>query len=298
MQGSKTAMVMDKYNIHPHKKYGQNFLRDDNILGKIVEKSGINSENTVLEIGPGLGSLTAKLAQSAEKVIAIEIDNDLIPVLSDTLKEYDNVEIINADIMKTDLSEVLYKRNITGDVHVVANLPYYITTPVIMKLLEEDITYNDEKPCKIKSITVMVQTEVAERMQAGPGTKDYGALSLAVQYRSKAEIVMKVSPECFIPRPKVESAVIRLDIYDKNERPFKTDNENLLFSIIKASFGQRRKKLSNSLANAGISGIDKDSIEKALVKMGLDAGIRGEVLNLKQFIELTDLLFSGCVEAF
>lgn len=282
MQGSKTAYIMEKHNIRAHKKYGQNFLRDDNILLKIVECSGVTVEDTVLEIGPGLGALTSALAAAAKNVIAVEIDKDLIPVLKDTLKEYDNIEIICGDILKIDIKDLLEERGITGPVKVVANLPYYITTPVIMKLLEDipgDI---------ISSITVMVQNEVARRMQAGPGTKDYGALSLAVQYRAKASIVLKVSPECFIPRPGVDSAVIRLDIYPKDERPFKAENEALLFSIIRASFNQRRKMLVNSLINAGINGVTREKMEQVLTLMDIPVTIRGEALNLHEFIALSD----------
>lgn len=289
MQAKETASVMSKFNIRPHKKYGQNFLKDDNILKKIVESAGIEQASTVVEIGPGLGALTAKLSEAAGRVIAIEIDEELIPVLSETLRDHDNIEIIQGDVLKLDITRLLEERGIikgkaSGDVHVVANLPYYITTPVIIKLLE------DEEG--ISSITVMVQNEVARRMQAGPGTKDYGALSLAVGYRASASIVMKVSPDCFIPRPGVDSAVIKMDIYEEGKKPFKAKDERLLFSIIKASFGQRRKMLVNSLVNAKLPGVTKETVEQALKIMDIPFTIRGEALSLKEFVELSDLLLT------
>ena len=234
-----TIEILKKYNFSFQKKYGQNFLIDANILEKIVNASDITDRDCVLEIGPGIGTMTQYLAKNAKEVIAVEIDQALIPILEDTLAEYDNVTVINEDILKLDIGRIVEEKNGGRAVKVVANLPYYITTPIIMGLLEGDVP--------IESITVMVQKEVAERMQTGPGTKDYGALSLAVQYYTKPEIVAQVAPTCFMPKPKVGSTVIRLDRY--KEPPVDTKDEKFMFSIIRASFNQRRKTLVNGLAN-------------------------------------------------
>ncbi|MCF0228875.1 MAG: 16S rRNA (adenine(1518)-N(6)/adenine(1519)-N(6))-dimethyltransferase RsmA, partial [Parasporobacterium sp.] len=239
---STTIELLKKYNFTIQKKYGQNFLIDDNILRGIVDAAGIGPEDTVLEIGPGLGALTGFLCRSAGRVIAVEIDKMLIPILNETMQDYDNFTLINEDVLKVDIDKIAGEMSGGRKLKVVANLPYYITTPIIMELLEK-------KNC-ISSITVMVQKEVAERMQEGPGSKSYGALSLAVQYYSRPEYVMTVSRNCFIPKPDVESAVIRLDVYDPEARPVKAEDSSKLFSIIRAAFNLRRKTLVNSLANA------------------------------------------------
>ncbi|MCM1190108.1 MAG: 16S rRNA (adenine(1518)-N(6)/adenine(1519)-N(6))-dimethyltransferase RsmA [bacterium] len=273
-----TIEVLQKYHINIRKKYGQNFLIDTSVLERIIAAADITKEDCVLEIGPGLGTMTQYLAESAGEVIAVEIDRNLIPVLRDTLSGYDNVSIINDDILKMDIRRVLEEKNGGRPVKVVANLPYYITTPIIMELFESHVP--------LKSITVMVQKEVAERMQAGPGTKDYGALSLTVQYYAKPEIVANVPPNCFIPRPGVGSAVIRLTRYE--EPPVKAEDEEKLFSLIRASFNQRRKTLANGLANAPGLGISRERVTEVLEEMGLPAAVRGEALTLEQFAELSN----------
>lgn len=273
---NKTLEIIKKHNFTVQKKYGQNFLIDANILQGIVSAADISKEDTVLEIGPGLGALTAYLLQAAKKVVAVEIDKMLIPILQENLKDYDNFELINEDVLKVDLDEIA-----GTEIKVVANLPYYITTPIVMQLLE--------KQKNIKSITVMVQKEVAQRMQEGPGSKSYGALSLAVQYYSKPEIVMTVSKHCFIPKPDVDSAVIKLEIYKEKERPVKVKDEEGMFRVIRAAFNQRRKTLVNSLSNAQL-GFTKDDILKALSEMGKSETIRGEALTLEEFARLSDLL--------
>ncbi len=276
---SATNEILNKYNLSAQKRYGQNFLIDSNVLKKIVESAGVTKDDTVLEIGPGIGSLTQYLCEAADQVICVEIDRQMIPVLEDTLSEYDNVKVINEDVLKVDIAKLL-KENGAGSVKVVANLPYYITTPIIMDLLEKD--------APIESITVMIQKEVAQRMQTGPGSKDYGALSLAVAFYSKAEVKMTVSPNCFIPRPNVESAVIRMD--KLKEPPVKVNDKAFMFKIIKGAFEQRRKTLTNALSNSVSFKTDKEKVAEALEKMGKKANIRGEELTLSEFAVLSDIL--------
>lgn len=276
---SNTIEVLQKYNFNFQKKFGQNFLIDTHVLEKIIDASEITKDDCVLEIGPGIGTMTQYLAESAREVIAVEIDKALIPILGDTLKEYDNVTIINDDILKVDINRIVQEKNNGQPIKVVANLPYYITTPIIMGLFESHVP--------LKSITIMVQKEVADRMQVGPGTKDYGALSLAVQYYAKPEIVANVPPNCFIPRPNVGSAVIRLTRYE--EPPVKADDERFMFNLIRASFNQRRKTLVNGLQNGGL-GLSKEKILDALEEMNLPATIRGEALTLEQFAQLSNIL--------
>ena len=276
---SATNEILNKYNLSAQKRYGQNFLIDSNVLRKIVESAGVTKEDTVLEIGPGIGTLTQFLCEAASKVISVEIDKAMIPVLNDTLSEYDNITIVNEDILKVDILKLL-KENGAKSVKVVANLPYYITTPIIMELLEKD--------APIESITVMIQKEVAERMQTGPGSKDYGALSLAVAFYSKAEVKMTVSPNCFIPRPNVDSAVIRMD--KLKEPPVSVKDRDLMFKIIKGAFEQRRKTLTNALSHSVSFKTDKEKVEEALEKMGKKTNIRGEELNLSEFAVLSDIL--------
>ena len=278
---SSTLEIIKKYNFNFRKDYGQNFLIDSNILQKIVESAGVTKEDMVLEIGPGIGSMTQYLCEAARKVVAVEIDKELIPILSDTLSSYDNVEVINNDILKLDLEALVQEKNNGKPIKVVANLPYYITTPIIMGLFEKKVP--------IESITVMVQKEVADRMQVGPGTKDYGALSLAVQYYSKTEIMVNVPPSCFIPQPKVGSAVIKLSRYE--DMPVRVKDEKLLFRVIRAAFNQRRKTLVNSLKNSSELSYDKEIIEGAIKELGLSATIRGEALTLEEFAKLSDCLY-------
>lgn len=273
-----TIEILQKYNFNFQKKYGQNFLIDTSVLERIIKAAGITGEDLCLEIGPGIGTMTQYLAETAREVVAVEIDKNLIPILEETLSDYGNVTVINDDILKVDLNRIVEERNEGRPIKVVANLPYYITTPIIMRLFEKQVP--------VKSITVMVQKEVAERMQAGPGTKDYGALSLAVQYYAEPEVVAKVPPNCFIPRPNVGSAVIRLT---RHEKPaVQVEDERKMFSLIKASFGQRRKTLVNSLSNAPELGISRDHVAAVLEKMGLPLMIRGEALTLEQFAELSN----------
>lgn len=277
---ANTIAVLQKYNFHFQKKFGQNFLIDPHVLEKIIGAAGITKEDCVIEIGPGIGTMTQYLAEAAREVIAVEIDRALIPVLADTLSEYTNVSVINEDILKVDIRKLVEEHNAGRPVKVVANLPYYITTPIIMGLFESKVP--------IDSITVMVQKEVADRMQVGPGTKDYGALSLAVQYYAKPEIVANVPPNCFIPRPNVGSAVIRLTRHEKP--PVEVADEALLFALIRASFNQRRKTLVNSLGNASHIQIEKERIKAVLEEMQLPPTIRGEALTLQQFAELSNRL--------
>ncbi|HJD02055.1 MAG TPA: 16S rRNA (adenine(1518)-N(6)/adenine(1519)-N(6))-dimethyltransferase RsmA [Candidatus Mediterraneibacter excrementavium] len=276
----ETIAVLQKYNFVFQKKFGQNFLIDPRVLEKIITAAEITEDDCVLEIGPGIGTMTQHLACAAKKVIAVEIDRALIPILQDTLKDYDNVRIINEDVMKVDLARLAEEENGGKPLKVVANLPYYITTPIIMGLFENRVP--------LKSITVMVQKEVADRMQVGPGTKDYGALSLAVQYYAKPYIVANVPPNCFMPRPKVGSAVIRLDRYE--ESPVKVKDEKLMFRIIRASFNQRRKTLANGLKNSAELDFTKEEIEAAIVGIGKEPGVRGETLTLEEFAGLADEL--------
>ena len=275
-----TIAILQKYQFTFQKKFGQNFLIDTHVLDKIIRSAEITKEDTVLEIGPGIGTMTQYLAGAAGRVIAVEVDKALLPILADTLDGYENVRIINNDILKVDIAQLVEKENAGCPIKVVANLPYYITTPIIMGLFEGHVP--------VESITVMVQKEVAGRMQAAPGTKDYGALSLAVQYYAKPYIVANVPPNCFIPRPKVGSAVIRLERY--REPPISVKDEKLLFQIIRASFNQRRKTLANGLKNAADLDFTKEEIESAIEKLGRGSGIRGEVLALEDFAELSDYL--------
>lgn len=276
---SRTKEIIQKYSFILQKKYGQNFLIDLHVLDKIIESAQITKDDFVLEIGPGIGSLTQQLAECAREVLAVEIDKNLIPILQDTLKDYSNITILNQDIMKVDLKQMIQEKNKGEKIKVVANLPYYITTPIIMGLLESD--------CPIDSITVMIQKEVARRIQAGPGTKDYGALSLAVQYYAEPYLAANVPQHSFIPRPNVDSAVIKMTKYSKP--PVTVKDEKMLFQIIRAAFGQRRKTLVNSLSNK--LPLEKKQILDALHFMGLDPKIRGEALTLENFAKLTDLLY-------
>ena len=277
---ARTVAVLQKYDFHFQKKYGQNFLIDPNILSRIVEAAQITKEDSVLEIGPGIGTMTQYLCEAAKRVFAVEIDPRLIPILSDTLSAYDNVKVIPADILKLDIKKLVEEECGGRAVKGVANLPYYITTPIIMELFESH--------APIESITVMVQKEVAERMQVGPGTKDYGALSLAVQYYAKPQVMLTVSPDCFIPQPKVGSAVIRLTRFLKP--PVSVRDEAFLFQVIRASFLQRRKTLTNSLRQIASLSDRREDILAALTAMGLSPTIRGEALTLSQFAELSDRL--------
>lgn len=283
-----TAEIIQKYDFHFQKKFGQNFLIDGNILNKIMAAAEISKEDFVIEIGPGIGTMTQYLAENAQQVTAVEIDKNLIPILKDTLSEYPNVTILNEDILKVDIQKLAEEKNGGRPVKVVANLPYYITTPIIMGLFESH--------APLRSITVMVQKEVADRMQVGPGTKDYGALSLAVQYYAKPEIMLQVPPGCFMPRPSVGSSVIRLTRF--KEPPVDTKDEKKMFAIIRAAFNQRRKTLVNALVNApclmteGGEGRkpEKQVVCAALEEMGLSRNIRGEALTLEQFAMLGNLL--------
>ena len=274
--------IMKQHDFSVRKKYGQNFLVDANVLRAIVEAAEIGKDDLVLEIGPGLGALTEQLLDAAWKVIAVEVDPMLIPILQENLKDHDNLVLIHDDILKVDLDAFLEKEGGGRKAKVVANLPYYITTPIVMELLE--------KQRNIESITVMVQKEVAQRMQEGPGSKSYGALSLAVRYYARAEMMMTVSKHCFIPQPDVESAVIRLDVYAKEDRPVKTDHEEEMFRLIRAAFNQRRKTLINALSNAQNLSYSKEQIQNALSEMGKDAAVRGETFTLEEFAQLTELL--------
>ncbi len=275
-----TIAVLQKYNFVFQKKFGQNFLIDTHVLDKIIRAAEIDAEDMVLEIGPGIGTMTQYLACAAKKVIAVEIDRALIPILEDTLDGYENVRIINEDVLKVDIGRLAAEENSGRPIKVVANLPYYITTPIIMGLFENHVP--------IKSITVMVQKEVADRMQVGPGTKDYGALSLAVQYYAKPYIVANVPPNCFMPRPKVGSAVIRLERHEKP--PVEVKDENLMFRLIRASFNQRRKTLANGLKNSPELDFEKEQIEEAVLSLGKGASVRGEALTLEEFAALANVL--------
>ena len=275
-----TIAVLQKYNFVFQKKFGQNFLIDTHVLDKIIRAAEIGKDDCVLEIGPGIGTMTQYLACAAKKVIAVEIDRTLIPILQDTLDGYDNVKIINEDVLKVDIGKLAEEENEGKHLKVVANLPYYITTPIIMGLFENHVP--------LQSITVMVQKEVADRMQTGPGSKDYGALSLAVQYYAKPYIVANVPPNCFMPRPKVGSAVIRLERY--KQPPVKAENEKLMFRIIRASFNQRRKTLANGLKNSAELDFTKEEVEEAIAQLGKGASVRGEALTLEDFANLSNIL--------
>lgn len=275
-----TIEVLQKYNFNFQKKFGQNFLIDEHVLDKIIRAAEITKDDYVLEIGPGIGTMTQYLACAAREVTAVEIDRALIPILEDTLKEYDNVSIINEDILKVDIASLAKEKNGGRPIKVVANLPYYITTPIIMGLFESHVP--------LESITVMVQKEVADRMQVGPGTKDYGALSLAVQYYAEPYIVANVPPNCFMPRPAVGSAVIRLTRHQKP--PVEVADEKLMFRLIRASFNQRRKTLANGLKNSGELNLSKEVITAAIEKLGKGSSVRGEALNLEEFARLTNII--------
>lgn len=275
-----TIEVLQKYNFVFQKRFGQNFLIDTHVLDKIISASEITKEDFVLEIGPGIGTMTQYLADAAREVVAVEIDDALIPILKDTLKEWDNVTVIHDDILKVDLQKLAEERNNGRPIKVVANLPYYITTPIIMGLFENKVP--------LESITIMVQKEVADRMQEGPGSKEYGALSLAVQYYAKPEIVANVPPNCFMPRPKVGSAVIRLTRH--KEVPVDVKDEQLMFRLIRASFNQRRKTLANGLKNSQELHYTKEQVEESILACGLPLTIRGEALDLGQFAALANKL--------
>ena len=276
----ETIAVLQKYGFNFQKKFGQNFLIDTHVLDKIIAAAEIGPDDFVLEIGPGIGTMTQYLAESAREVVAVEIDKNLIPILEDTLSAYDNVTVINDDILKVDIQKLAEEKNGGKPIKVVANLPYYITTPIIMGLFESEVP--------LSSITVMVQKEVADRMQTGPGSKDYGALSLAVQYYAEPYIVANVPPNCFMPRPAVGSAVIRLTRYEK--KPVEVKDPAFMFKLIRASFNQRRKTLQNGLHNYSELQLPKEKVVQALEEMGLPAAVRGEKLDLAQFARLADLL--------
>ena len=277
---ARTKEVLSKYNMSAKKKFGQNFLIDSGVLDGIVEASGVSKEDCVLEIGPGIGSLTQYLAEAAKRVVSVEIDKTLMPVLNDTLSEYDNVTIINEDILKVDIESIVKEYNEGRAIKVVANLPYYITTPIIMKLFESG--------APIDSITVMVQKEVADRMVMGPGNKDYGSLSLAVGYYAKATAVMNVPPGSFIPQPNVGSAVVHLKRYEKPA--VEVGDEKYMFEIIRTAFNQRRKTLSNSLSNNPSLKVTRQQVQDALTEINIDEKARGEILSLTQFARLSDIL--------
>ena len=281
---SATKEIINKYSFAFQKKFGQNFLIDSNILESIVSAADITKDDFVLEIGPGIGTMTQYLCEAAHQVVAVEIDKMLIPILKDTLSEYDNVEVINQDVLKLDIKALAQEKNNGKPIKVVANLPYYITTPIIMGLFESKVP--------IESITIMVQKEVADRMQVGPGTKDYGALSLAVQYFAKPEVVCVVPPTCFVPQPKVASSVIRLTCHEKP--PVEITDEGFLFRVIRASFNQRRKTLQNGLNNAPDISFTKEQIIAAIESLGVPATIRGEALDLKQFAQLANYFTEHC----
>ena len=279
-----TIEGIQKYQFAFQKKFGQNFLIDPHVLDKIIGAAGVTKEDMVLEIGPGIGTMTQYLAEAAREVVAVEIDNNLIPILKETLAEYDNVTVINEDILKVDIKKLAEEHNGGRPIKVVANLPYYITTPIIMGLFESNVP--------IDNITVMVQKEVADRMQVGPGSKDYGALSLAVQYYAEPYIVANVPPNCFIPRPNVGSAVIRLTRH--KEMPVQVADPKLMFRLIRASFNQRRKTLQNGLNNAPDVSFTKEQIVAAIESLGVPATIRGEALDLQQFAQLANYFTENC----
>ena len=281
-----TIEILQKYNFSFQKKFGQNFLIDTHVLDKIIKAANITKDDLVLEIGPGIGTMTQYLAEAAGKVIAVEIDKNLIPILADTLGEYENVQVINEDVLKLDIRALAERENGGRPIKIVANLPYYITTPIIMGLFEEHVP--------MESITVMVQKEVADRMQSGPGSKDYGALSLAVEYYASPYIVANVPPNCFMPRPKVGSAVIQLRKHE--HPPVSVKNEKFLFHIIRASFNQRRKTLANGLNNSGQFSLPKDKITEGIERLGKGAGVRGEALKLEEFAKLADYLWEQIQE--
>lgn len=278
---TNTIAVLNRYGFSFQKKFGQNFLIDENVVEKIVRDAGVTKDDFVLEIGPGIGTMTQILCENAREVVAVEIDDKLIPILTeDTLSWYDNVTVIHEDILKLDIVKLANERNGGKPIKVVANLPYYITTPIIMGLFESHVP--------LDSITIMVQKEVADRMQVEPGTKDYGALSLAVQYYAKPQILLNVPASCFMPRPNVDSAVIQLTRYEKP--PVEVADEHLMFRLIRASFNQRRKTMTNSVGNSPELSVSKEQMAAALEKCGLSATVRGEALTLAQFAELANVL--------
>lgn len=276
-----TIEILQRYHFNFQKKFGQNFLINANVLEEIIDAADIKKDDFVLEIGPGIGTMTQYLCEAAREVVAVEIDSNLIPILEDTLSAYDNVEVLNQDILKVDIVKLAKERNGGAPIKVVANLPYYITTPIIMALFESRVP--------IDSITIMVQKEVADRMQQEPGCKEYGALSLAVQYYAKPEIVVNVPPSCFMPQPKVGSAVIRLTRHEKP--PVEVKSEKLLFQVIRASFNQRRKTLANGLNNYGAFSLGKEEIQACIEELGVSVNIRGEALSLEQFARLSNIIY-------
>ena len=279
----RTIEVIKKYEFCFQKKFGQNFLIDGHVLDKIIAGAGVTKDDMVLEIGPGIGTMTQYLAEAAGKVVAVEIDRNLLPILKETLADYDNVKVIHADVLSLDLEKLVQEENGGRPIKVVANLPYYITTPIIMALFEQHVP--------LTNVTVMVQKEVAARMKSGPGSKDYGALSLAVQYYAEPYIVANVPCNCFMPRPNVDSAVIRLTRYE--EPPVQVKDEKMLFKIIRASFNQRRKTLQNGLNNSSELNFTKDQIAAAIAEAGFSPSVRGEALTLEQFARLTDILLNA-----
>ena len=279
----RTIEVIKKYEFCFQKKFGQNFLIDGHVLDKIIAGAGVTKDDMVLEIGPGIGTMTQYLAEAAGKVVAVEIDRNLLPILQETLADYDNVKVIHADVLSLDLEKLVQEENGGRPIKVVANLPYYITTPIIMALFEQHVP--------LANVTVMVQKEVAARMKSGPGSKDYGALSLAVQYYAEPYIVANVPFNCFMPRPNVDSAVIRLTRYE--EPPVQVNDEKMLFKIIRASFNQRRKTLQNGLNNSSELNFTKDQIAAAIAEAGFSPSVRGEALTLEQFAKLTDILLKA-----
>ena len=279
----RTIEVIKKYEFCFQKKFGQNFLIDGHVLDKIIAGAGVTKDDMVLEIGPGIGTMTQYLAEAAGKVVAVEIDRNLLPILQETLADYDNVKVIHADVLSLDLEKLVQEENDGRPIKVVANLPYYITTPIIMALFEQHVP--------LANVTVMVQKEVAARMKSGPGSKDYGALSLAVQYYAEPYIVANVPCNCFMPRPNVDSAVIRLTRYE--EPPVQVKDEKMLFKIIRASFNQRRKTLQNGLNNSSELNFTKDQIAAAIAEAGFSPSVRGEALTLEQFAKLTDILLKA-----
>lgn len=278
-----TLEMIKKYDFAFQKKFGQNFLIDGNVVEKIVRGAGVTEQDFVLEIGPGIGTMTQILCENAREVAAVEIDDKLIPILRETLAGYDNVTIIHEDILKVDIAALAQEKNAGRPIKVVANLPYYITTPIIMGLFESHVP--------LDSVTVMVQREVADRMRVGPGTKDYGALSLAVQYYAEPEVVLYVSAGCFMPRPNVDSAVIRLTRH--REPPVKVKDEKLLFKLIRAAFNQRRKTLVNALSNSTEIGLSKAQVQSAVSYAGFSPTVRGEALTLEEFARLADIISCG-----